>query len=78
MCFLNGEPGRRFVDSAFRYEQLVRREHANLDIFWLKDDSLEDAADLPAPDVLVAEITKNLETALAQFQSIQTELDDND
>ena len=63
---------------AFSYEELVRREHANLDIFWLKDDSLEDAADLPAPDVLVAEITKNLEAALAQFQSIQTELDDND
>ena len=63
---------------AFNYEELVRREHANLDIFWLKEDSLEDAADLPTPDVLVAEITKNLEAALTQFQSIQNELDDND
>ncbi|MXV82464.1 SAM-dependent DNA methyltransferase [Candidatus Poribacteria bacterium] len=63
---------------AFNYEELVQREHANLDIFWLKEDSLEDAADLPAPDVLVAEITKNLEAALTQFQSIQNELDDND
>ena len=36
---------------------------------------LKDAADLPTPDVLVAEITENLETALAQFQNIQAELD---
>lgn len=63
---------------AFSYEELVKREHANLDIFWLKDDSLEDVADLPTPDVLVAEITENLGAALAQFQSIQTELDDNE
>ena len=59
---------------AFTYEELTRREHANLDIFWLKADSLEDAADLPTPDVLVAEITKNLESALAQFQAIQAAL----
>lgn len=63
---------------AFNYEELVRREHANLDIFWLKDDSLEDAADLPTPDVLVAKITENLEAALVQFQSIQTELDNKE
>ena len=35
-------------------------------------------ADLPTPDVLVAEITENLEAALAQFQSIQNELDNNE
>lgn len=29
---------------------------ANLDIFWLKDESLEDSANLPAPDVLAASI----------------------
>ena len=63
---------------AFSYEELIQREHANLDIFWLKEDSLEDAADLPTPDVLVSEIIENLGVALAQFQSIQTELDDNE
>ena len=63
---------------AFGYDELIEREHVNLDIFWQKEDSLEDAADLPAPDVLVAEITENLEAALAQFQSIQTELDNNE
>ncbi len=63
---------------AFSYDELIERENTNLDIFWLKDDSLEDASDLPSPDVLVAEITENLESALAQFQSIQSELDNND
>ena len=63
---------------AFSYQELTQREHANLDLFWLNEDSLEDAADLPAPDVLVAEITENLESALAQFQNIQAELDRND
>ena len=63
---------------AFSYEELTQREHVNLDIFWLKEDSLEDAADLPAPDVLVAEITDNLEAALAQFRNIQAKLDGND
>ena len=63
---------------AFSYQELTQREHANFDIFWLREDSLEDAADLPTPDVLVAEITENLEAALAQFQSIQNELDNNE
>ena len=63
---------------AFSYEELIEREHVNLDLFWLRADSLEDAADLPSPDVLVAEITENLETALAQFQNIQLELDTDD
>ena len=59
---------------AFSYEELIQREHANLDIFWLKEDSLEDAADLPTPNILVEEITQNLQTALEQFQNIHVEL----
>jgi type I restriction enzyme M protein len=34
---------------AFTYDELVKRDKASLDIFWLKDDSLEDAANLPPP-----------------------------
>ena len=63
---------------AYTYNELIEREHVNLDIFWQKEDSFEDAADLPTPDVLAAEITKNLESALAQFQDIQAELDTDD
>ena len=40
---------------------------ANLDIFWLRDRSLEDSAALPDPDVLAAEIMGDLQAALAQF-----------
>jgi hypothetical protein len=39
----------------------------NLDIFWLRDESLEDSANLPDPDVLALEIAGELEAALEQF-----------
>ena len=42
----------------------------NLDIFWLKDTSLEDSDDLPLPGVLAQEIADDLETALEQFNAI--------
>jgi hypothetical protein len=47
---------------------------ANRDIFWLKDDSLEDLANLPPPDVIAAEIVEDLEAALAQFALIVGDL----
>jgi len=37
---------------AFAYDELVKRDKANLDIFWLRDSSLEDSANLPGPDVI--------------------------
>jgi type I restriction enzyme M protein len=37
----------------------------NLDIFWLKDESLEDSANSPAPD---------LQAALEQFAEIANDL----
>jgi type I restriction enzyme M protein len=49
---------------------LVKRDKANLDIFWLKDESLEDSANLPAPDVIAGEIVEDLEAALEEFQLI--------
>jgi type I restriction enzyme M protein len=58
----------------FDYEDLMKRDKSNLDIFWLKDKSLEDGDDLPEPDVLAAEIADDLETALEQFRAIETNL----
>ena len=46
----------------------------NLDIFWLKDDSLDDVDSLPPPAVLAAEIVENLEAALEQFREVATAL----
>lgn len=60
---------------SFDYEELTSRDKTNLDIFWLKDDSLEDTENLPEPDVLAAEIVENLGSALEQFSSIQEELE---
>ena len=59
---------------AFSYDDLVKRDKASLDIFWLKDESLEDSDNLPDPEVLAAEIVESLETALEQFKAIYEEL----
>ena len=58
----------------FDYEELEKRDKANLDIFWLRDKSLEDSDDLPDPDVLAREIADDLQTALDQFTAIAGEL----
>lgn len=60
----------------FAYDDLVARDKLNLDIFWLKDDSLEDIDNLPEPDVIAGEIVENLEAALEQFRSVAAELRD--
>jgi hypothetical protein len=51
----------------FAYDELLKRDKVNLDIFWLRDESLEDSANLPDPDVLALEIADELEAALEQF-----------
>ena len=51
-----------------------QRDKVSLDIFWLKDESLEDTENLPAPDVLAAEIVENLQPALEQFNGIYEDL----
>lgn len=59
----------------FKYEDLIKRDKANLDIFWLKDDSLEDSANLPAPEVLAQEIMEDLQAALEQFSLIASDVE---
>jgi type I restriction enzyme M protein len=63
---------------AFTYDELIQRDKANLDIFWLKDESLEDTDNLPGPDVIASEIVENLESALAMFGNIEEELETKD
>ncbi len=58
----------------FTYGELVQREKASLDIFWLRDESLEDTDNLPPPGVIAAEIVEDLEAALAQFAEIAASL----
>lgn len=70
----NREPSERF--RAFTYDELIARDKTSLDIFWLKDASLEDSENLPDPDVLAREIAENLGAALSQFSAIYTELEE--
>ena len=59
---------------AYEYDELIARDKASLDIFWLKDDSLEDSANLPNPDIIAQEIVDDLEAALEQFRLIANDL----
>ncbi len=49
---------------AYSYGDLIKRDKVSLDIFWLKDDSLEDIDNLPPPNEIIGEIKENLESAL--------------
>jgi type I restriction enzyme M protein len=76
--YRSGKRGQRKASERFRsftYEELIARDKTNLDIFWLKDNSLEDASNLPPPDVLAAEIIEALETALEEFRGVAEELE---
>ena len=59
---------------AYEYEELINRDKASLDIFWLKDQSLEDSDNLPDPGIVAAEIIEDLEAALEQFREIAVDL----
>jgi type I restriction enzyme M protein len=52
----------------------MQRDKVSLDIFWLKDDSLEDSANLEDPDVIAAEIAEDLRAALEEFELILGDL----
>lgn len=52
---------------AFSRDELLQRDKASLDLFWLKDATMTDLDNLPEPDVLMSEIMENLEAAMEQF-----------
>jgi type I restriction enzyme M protein len=73
-----GKSKRKDQGDIGRFRKFTREEIAkrgdNLDISWLKDDSVTDHADLPEPEVIAAEIVAQLETALAEMRALQEEL----
>jgi type I restriction enzyme M protein len=73
-----GKSKRKDQGEAGRFRKFTREEIAkrgdNLDISWLKDDSVTDHADLPEPDVIAAEIVAQLQIALEEMQALQEEL----
>ncbi|NWF76961.1 MAG: SAM-dependent DNA methyltransferase [Nitrospirae bacterium] len=60
---------------SFMYDEIVQRDKVNLDIFWLKDKSLEDSENLPEPDELARDLAENLEAALEQFKEIYEDIE---
>jgi type I restriction enzyme M protein len=58
----------------FSHADLIARDKVNLDIFWLKDDTLDDPDLLPPPDEIAAEIVENLEAALDRFRKVALSL----
>ncbi len=61
---------------SYTYEEIVARDKASLDLFWLRDESLEDTANLPDPDVLAEEIAEDLRSALEQIEEVLADLRD--
>lgn len=47
----------------------------NLDSTWLRDESLEDLDNLPAPEVIAREIVEDLTAALAEFEPVASALE---
>jgi len=65
---------RRSSFKPFTSEELLARDKASLDIFWLRDESLQDTDNLPAPEVIAAEIVEDLQAALDEFGAIASSL----
>jgi len=55
---------------SFTYDEIMQRDKVSLDIFWLKDESLEDMENLPEPEVIAQDIVENLEAALEEFRGV--------
>ncbi|CAN5774634.1 hypothetical protein BH24CHL4_BH24CHL4_18730 [soil metagenome] len=59
---------------SFTHDELLARDKVSLDITWLRDESLEDAANLTDPDVIAMEIVEDLRAALEEFELIAADL----
>jgi type I restriction enzyme M protein len=83
-CYRPGDRGKRKSTwsekqpegrwRAYTYDEIIARDKASLDLFWLRDESLEDSANLPDPHILAAEIAEDLESALEQINDILGDL----
>ena len=67
---------RRAAGAATPTTNSLARDKANLDIFWLRDESLEDTANLPDPDIIAADIISDLEAVLEQFRLVADDLEE--
>ena len=54
----------------FTAEEILARDKTSLDIFWIKDKSLADLDNLPAPEELAQDIMENLQSAMDGFSEL--------
>lgn len=76
-CYRSGRRFGREESERFRrypLETLLARDKFNLDVFWLKDDMLDDPDLLPPPDEVAAEVVESLEAALERFRGVAASL----
>lgn len=76
-CYHSEDRTKRKETERFKkytYEEVIKRDKLNLDIFWIKDKSLEAMENLPEPEVLAKDIINNLKTALSCFEKVSKEL----
>ena len=69
-----GEAGRWRV---FTRERIAQEKGDNLDIAWLKDDNVENAADLPEPAVLARQAMDELSGAMMDLEALLAEIGEN-
>lgn len=75
----NGHPKTKRLETdrfkRFTRKQLTERDY-NLDIFWLKDDSLEDSHRVAEPEDLVTAAIDNLQVAMDELNDVMLILQD--
>lgn len=78
-CYGPGRPRSERIESerfkSFTYDELIARDKVNLDITWLRDESLEDTDNLPAPHLIAREIIEDLTAALAELEAVAVALE---
>lgn len=75
----NGKSDRTDQGEAGRFRRFTREEIAkrgeNLDISWLRDESLQSADNLPEPEVIGAEILEKLQIATKEMEALMVLLE---
>ena len=73
-----GKSKRKDLGEEGRFRKFTREEIKargdNLDISWLKDDSAQNADDLPEPEEIAAEIMEKLRVAMEEMEALTTYL----